>query len=157
MAASSPQSELPQSPGGYDISPEGDKSDNRSYQVPADIADNEFTDNTTLRAGTRRARTTTGRRPCTRINVKRLLGGLVFKAHILLYHSTLGLRVIKRESLQVCVGQEQLRDDAAALRRGARPGDHGPDAPRDGRGRCLNPEPYVYIYIYIYIYMHPAP
>jgi len=31
-----------------DISPEGDKSDNRSYQVPADIADNKFTDNTTL-------------------------------------------------------------------------------------------------------------
>ena len=30
-------------------------------------------------------------------NVKRFPGGLVFKAHRLLYHSTLGLRVIKRE------------------------------------------------------------
>ena len=30
-------------------------------------------------------------------NVQRFRGGLVFKAHGLLYHSTLGLRVIKRE------------------------------------------------------------
>jgi len=28
--------------------------------------------------------------------VQRFRGGLVFKAHILLYHSTLGLRVIKK-------------------------------------------------------------
>ena len=42
------QVELPQSPGWYVISPEGDRSDKRSYQVPADIADNGFTDNTTL-------------------------------------------------------------------------------------------------------------
>ena len=32
-----------------------------------------------------------------RINVKRSRGGLVFKAHRLLYHSTLGLRVIKNK------------------------------------------------------------
>ena len=32
-----------------------------------------------------------------RRNVKRFRGGLVFKAHILLYHSTLGLRVIKKK------------------------------------------------------------
>jgi len=31
------------------------------------------------------------------INVKRFRGGLVFKAHRLLYHSTLGLRVIKKK------------------------------------------------------------
>ena len=32
--------------------------------------------------------------------VKRFLGGLAFKAHILLYHSTLGLRVIKKKTRQ---------------------------------------------------------
>ena len=32
-----------------------------------------------------------------RRNVKRFRGGLVFKAHRLLYHSTLGLRVIKKK------------------------------------------------------------
>jgi len=32
-----------------------------------------------------------------RRNVKRLRGGLVFKAHRLLYHSTLGLRVIQKK------------------------------------------------------------
>ena len=31
-------------------------------------------------------------------NVKRFQGGLVFKAHRLLYHSTLGLRVIKKKN-----------------------------------------------------------
>ena len=30
-------------------------------------------------------------------NVQRFRGGLVFKAHRLLYHSTLGLRVIKKK------------------------------------------------------------
>jgi len=30
-------------------------------------------------------------------NVQRFRGGLVFKAHILLYHSTLGLRVKKKK------------------------------------------------------------
>ena len=33
-------------------------------------------------------------------NVKRFRGGLVFKAHRLVYHSTLGLRVIKKEKKQ---------------------------------------------------------
>ena len=32
-----------------------------------------------------------------RRNVERFRGGLVFKAHGLLYHSTLGLRVIKKK------------------------------------------------------------
>jgi len=32
----------------YVIRPESDKFDNRNYQVPADIADNNSTDNTTL-------------------------------------------------------------------------------------------------------------
>jgi len=39
--------------------------------------------------------------------VKRFRGGLVFKAHRLLYHSTLGSRVIKkkwREKLAECRG-----------------------------------------------------
>jgi len=30
-------------------------------------------------------------------NVKRFRGGLVFKAHRLVYHSTIGLRVIKKK------------------------------------------------------------
>ena len=34
-------------------------------------------------------------------NVKRFRGGLVFKAHRLLYHSTLGLRVIKKKKVRV--------------------------------------------------------
>ena len=32
-------------------------------------------------------------------NVKRFRGGLVFKAHRLLYHSTLGSRVIKKKKV----------------------------------------------------------
>jgi len=35
--------------------------------------------------------------------VKRFRSGLVFKAHRLLYHSTLGLRVIKKEKKGTCV------------------------------------------------------
>ena len=34
-----------------------------------------------------------------RRNVKRSRGGLVFKAHRLVYHSTLGWRVIKKEKI----------------------------------------------------------
>ena len=34
-------------------------------------------------------------------NVKRLRGGFVFKAHGLLYHSTLGLRVIKKKKVDL--------------------------------------------------------
>jgi len=33
----------------------------------------------------------------SRLNVQRFRGGLVVKAHRLLYHSTLGLRVIKKK------------------------------------------------------------
>ena len=33
-------------------------------------------------------------------NVKRFRGGLVFKAHRLFYHSTLGLRVIKKKKVE---------------------------------------------------------
>jgi len=42
-------------------------------------------------------------------NVKRFRGGLVFKAHRLLYHSTLGLRVIKKKKKFVCVPRKTLR------------------------------------------------
>ena len=38
--------------------------------------------------------------------MQRFRGGLVFKAHRLLYHSTLGLRVIKKKTRGV-VGQEE--------------------------------------------------
>ena len=34
-------------------------------------------------------------------NVQRFRGGLVFKAHRILYHSTLGLRVIKKKKKKV--------------------------------------------------------
>ena len=37
-------------------------------------------------------------------NVKRFRGGLVFKAHRLLYHSTLGVRVIKKKEEDVARG-----------------------------------------------------
>ena len=40
-----------QSPGRYDISPEGGTSDNACYQVPADMADNKLIDDTTLLGG----------------------------------------------------------------------------------------------------------
>jgi len=40
--------------------------------------------------------------------VKRFRGGLVFKAHRLLYHSTLGLRVIKKKKKKTLQG-EKLR------------------------------------------------
>ena len=39
-----------------------------------------------------------GRPQVHRRNVKRFRGGLVFKAHILVYHATLGLRVIMKKS-----------------------------------------------------------
>ena len=35
--------------------------------------------------------------PLPHINVQRFRGGLVFKAHRLLYHSALGLRVMKKK------------------------------------------------------------
>jgi len=35
---------------------------------------------------------------CVTAHVKRFRGGLVFKPHRLLYHSTLGLRVIKKKN-----------------------------------------------------------
>jgi len=43
--------------------------------------------------------------------VKWFRGGLVFKAHRLLYHSTLGLRVIKkkRKKRRVAAGSHRLR------------------------------------------------
>ena len=40
------------------------------------------------------------RLPEIRRNVKRFRGWLVFKAHRLFYHSTLGLRVIKKKNIQ---------------------------------------------------------
>ena len=40
---------------------------------------------------------TVPKRQLLRRNVKRFRGGLVFKAHALLYHSILGLRVIKKK------------------------------------------------------------
>ena len=39
-----------------------------------------------------------------RRNVNRFRGGLVFKAHRLVYHSTLGLRVMKKKKILVDAG-----------------------------------------------------
>ena len=47
---------------------------------------------------------------CFRRNEKRFRGGLVCKAHRLVYHSTLGLRVIKKkEVISMWPGAEELR------------------------------------------------
>ena len=44
-------------------------------------------------------------------NVQRFRGGLVFKAHRLLYHSTLGLRVKKKKKdLEADLGEEARVD-----------------------------------------------
>jgi len=47
--------------------------------------------------------------------VKRFRGGLVFKAHRLVYHSTLGWRVIKREPPQVAAVKAEPDDDNGGL------------------------------------------
>ena len=41
------------------------------------------------------------------INVQQYRGGLVFKAHRLVYHSTLGLRVIKKKKELMQVGSDR--------------------------------------------------
>jgi len=48
-------------------------------------------------------------------HVQRFRGGLVFKAHRLVYHSTLGLRVLKKK-----VGTSNMRESAARLSRSAK-------------------------------------
>ena len=58
--------------------------------------------------------------------VQRSRGGLVFKAHRLVYHSTLGLRVIKKEKTPGFTGN-QPRRDAPAL----------PPAPTVGPNRLI--------------------
>ena len=50
-------------------------------------------------------------------HVKRFRGGLVFKAHRLLYHSTLGLRVIKRGRERRRTSRRALRSSATGMRR----------------------------------------
>jgi len=47
-----------------------------------------------------------------RIRGMRFRGGLVFKAHIPVYHSTLGWRVIKRRRERGCMRREVRHDDA---------------------------------------------
>ena len=42
--------------------------------------------------------------------VQRFRGGLVFKAHTLLYHSTLGLRVIKKKKKTPSLNERRLTD-----------------------------------------------
>ena len=77
-------------------------------------------------------------------NVKRFRGGLVFEAHRLLYHSTLGLRVIKKKSRCVTVP----RSIGHAIRVCY--------SCRGRRGASLSSDTvsYIYIYMYIYIYIH---
>ena len=73
--------------------------------------------------------------------MQRFRGGLVFKAHRLLYHSTLGLRVIKkkRELLQCDVPKGSVLENVVAVRR--------------SKDIYIYNIICIYIYIYIYIYM----
>ena len=64
--------------------------------------------------------------------MQRFRGGLVFKAHRRLYHSTLGLRVIKKKHLDAFLGR------VVESAEGCGPGEYI----------------YTYIYIYIYIYIY---
>ena len=78
---------------------------------------------------------------------QRFRGGLVFKAHRLLYHSTLGLRVIKKEKkgFECLVGG--VEDDDCVARRA-----HLRNLPTY---ICIyNLYIYIHIYIYIYIYIY---
>jgi len=65
-----------------------------------------------------------------RDHVQRFRGGLVFKAHSLLYHSTLGLRVIKKKKKKTWV-------DAAKRKRR---GDETPSG-YEARGGCIQSHP----------------
>ena len=53
-------------------------------------------------------------------NVQRFRGGLVVKAHRLVYHSTLGLRVIKKKKRRIGSMKILLRSSAAPGARVAR-------------------------------------
>jgi len=55
--------------------------------------------------------------------VKRSRGGLVFKAHRLLYHSTLGLRVIKKKKRVENREEERPSRFSEARFSGSAPGD----------------------------------
>ena len=57
-------------------------------------------------------------------NVRRFRGGLVFKAHRLLYHSTLGSRVIKKKKKAPCIAN---RAESGRATRDTR--EEGPWAP----------------------------
>ena len=77
----------------------------------------------------------------TDLNVKRSRGGLVFKAHRLLHHSTLGLRVIKKKKKKKSTdlrvgGAHRVAADLGALFHS-----------------CAPPHIYIYIYIIIYTYI----
>jgi len=118
-----------------------------------------------------------------RRNVKRFRGRLVFKAHRRLYHSTLGLRVIKKKDLLDAPGLEGVQPESGR----ARPASQGRKgttvanipstagclqnhlldaAGLEGVARCdVVPEPrhvpgdeaYIYnihIYIYTYVYIY---
>ena len=58
------------------------------------------------------------------INVKRFRGGLVFKAHRLVYHSTLGLRVIKKKKTSSRGVVDAFGSALAAAPRRSRTFDH---------------------------------
>ena len=83
-----------------------------------------------------------------RRNVKRFRGGLVFKAHRLLYHSSLGLSVIHKKNN---IPQEGL--EVA----GADPKGRAPVSERNEPVHVyifMHSYIHTYIYIYIYIYIH---
>ena len=64
-----------------------------------------------------------------RMNVKRFRSGLVFKAHRLLFHSTLGLRVIKKK-------KTRAPQPPASVPRGPPPLRHGGEGPLPNPAKC---------------------
>jgi len=112
-----------------------------------------------------------------RRNVKRFRGGLVFKAHRLLYHSTLGLRVIKKKKrgwARTLRSEPIQRQGCPSRRRD--PGFQGPlplsfflsrsislalsllltqrPEPSQRRGRQGRWQGRIYIYIHTYSYIY---
>ena len=81
-------------------------------------------------------------------NVKPFQGGLVFEAHRLFYHSTLGLRLIKKEEERVSV--KQLVDSASVKANHGRVGrvvfkqkSHGTGEPPGGIQPCYPKSTYL--------------
>ena len=67
--------------------------------------------------------------------VQRFRGGLVFKAHRLLYHSTLGLRVIKKK-------KEEQSESGGAMPSGYEPDEEDQTARKNATNKTAGYEPF---------------